>query len=446
MPAGSFWGVYRKQVGSVVVASFHDRIAALKWTGRALRYRNYRLFFMGQGVSLIGTWMQRMALQWFVYNLTHSPWLLGSLDFAGQIPALLLAPWAGLAADRFSRHRLVIITQCAAMLQAGVLATLVLTGQVHIWHLFALSIFLGCINGFDVPLRQSFISEMVDDKADLGNAIALNSSVFNGARLIGPSVAGFILAVTSAGICFLLNALSYIAVIWALLVMKIRQREVSRQTSAGLGGLVEGIVYVWRFRTLRYLLLNLSLVMLVGGPFMTLMPVFAKKVLHGGPQTLGMLIATIGVGAVTGAFFLASRKSIHGLDRIIAVSMLSYAAGLILFSRSTSLPLSMGLLLFVGMGMMVQTAATNTLLQVLVDDDKRGRVMALYAMSFMGAGPLASLWGGFAATHIGAPLTVWIGGVLALVVVATFLTRLPVIRGAIHRHQLNEAASVAPAQ
>ncbi|MEN6302974.1 MAG: MFS transporter, partial [Armatimonadia bacterium] len=315
------------------MASFQDRIAALKWTGRALRYRNYRLFFMGQGISLIGTWMQRMALQWFVYNLTHSPWLLGSLDFAGQIPALLLAPWAGLAADRFSRHRLVIITQCAAMLQAGLLAALVLTEQVHIWHLFALSILLGCINGFDVPLRQSFVSEMVDDKADLGNAIALNSSIFNGARLIGPSVAGFILAVTSAGVCFLLNSLSYIAVIWALLVMKVRQREVSRSTSAGLGGLVEGLVYVWRFEALRYLLLNLTLVMLVGGPFMTLMPVFAKKVLHGGPQTLGMLIATIGVGAVTGAFFLASRKSIHGLDRIIAAAMLSYAVGLILFSR-----------------------------------------------------------------------------------------------------------------
>ncbi|MEN6547483.1 MAG: MFS transporter [Armatimonadia bacterium] len=427
------------------MASFQDRIAALKWTGRALRYRNYRLFFMGQGISLIGTWMQRMALQWFVYNLTHSPWLLGSLDFAGQIPALLLAPWAGLAADRFSRHRLVIITQCAAMLQAGLLAALVLTEQVHIWHLFALSIFLGCINGFDVPLRQSFVSEMVDDRADLGNAIALNSSVFNGARLIGPSVAGFILAVTSAGVCFLLNSLSYIAVIWALLVMKVQRREIPRQALAGLQGLFEGVRYVWHFASLRHLLVNLSLVTLFGGPFMTLMPVFAKKVLHGGPQTLGLLIATIGVGAIAGAFFLASRKSIYGLDRIIAVAMSSYAAGLILFSRSTSLPLSMGLLLFIGLGMMVQMAGTNTLLQMLVEDDKRGRVMSLYAMAFMGSGPLASLWGGFAATHIGAPLTVWIGGVLALATAGLFVTRLPVIRGAICRNQIQEAASVAPA-
>lgn len=386
-----------------------------------------------------------MALQWFVYNLTHSPWVLGSLDFAGQIPALLMAPWAGLAADRFDRHRLVIITQAAAMLQAAVLATLVLTGKVEVWHLFSLSIFLGCINGFDIPLRQSFVSEMVDDKADLANAIALNSSVFNGARLIGPAVAGVIVAVSSAGFCFLLNAVSYIAVIWALLVMKIQRREITRQASAGLRGLFEGLEYVWQFSSLRYLLVNLSLITLMGGPFMTLMPVFAKKVLHGGPQTLGMLISTIGVGAIVGAFFLASRKNIYGLDRIIAVATLTYSFGLILFSRSTSLPLSTALLLFIGLGMMVQVAGTNTLLQMLVDDDKRGRVMSLYAMAFMGSGPLASLWGGFAATHIGAPLTVWIGGVMALATAGLYLTRLPVIRSAIS-HQLEEKPAVAPAQ
>lgn len=400
---------------------------------------------MGQGISLVGTWMQRMALQWFVYNWTHSPWMLGALDFSSQIPALLLAPWAGLAADRFNRHRLVIITQFAAMLQAGILATLVLTGEVEIWHLFALAIFLGCINGFDIPLRQSFVSEMVDDKADLGNAIALNSSVFNSARLVGPSVAGFILAITSAGVCFLINSLSYIAVIWALLLMKVPRRETVRTASAGLSGLLEGFLYVWHFKSLRYLLLNLSLVTLVGGPYMTLMPVFAKNVLRGGPQTLGLLIATIGTGAVAGAFFLASRKSLDGLERVLAAALTAYAVGLILFSRSTSLPLSMGLLLFIGLGMMVMMAGTNTLLQTLVDDDKRGRVMALYTMAFMSSGPLASLWGGYAASHIGAPMTVWIGGVLALAAAGLFATRLPAIRKAIRHHEAQARALTEPA-
>ncbi|MBU0607598.1 MAG: MFS transporter, partial [Armatimonadetes bacterium] len=353
-----------------------DRIKALKWTGRALRYRNYRLFFMGQGISLIGTWMQRMALQWFVYNWTHSPWLLGALDFSSQIPAFLMAPWAGLAADRFSRHRLVVITQVLAMVQAGVLATLVLTGHVQVWHLFALAIFLGVINGFDIPLRQSFVVEMVDDRADLGNAIALNSSIFNAARLVGPSVAGFILAITSAGFCFLVNSVSYIAVIWALLLMKITRREQPTGRAGGLRGLHEGLVYVWGLKTIPYLLLNLSLVSIAGSPYMMLMPVFAKKVLHGGPQTLGLLIAAVGVGAMIGAFFLASRKGVRGLGRVMAVAMGVYSLGLLAFSHSRLLPLSMAIMLLTGLGMMVMMAGTNTLLQTLVEEDKRGRVMA----------------------------------------------------------------------
>lgn len=407
-----------------------NRLDALKWTGRALRYRNYRLFFMGQGISLIGTWMQRMALQWFVYHWTQSPWLLGSLDFSGQIPALLMAPWAGLVADRFSRHRLIVITQCAAALQAAVLATLVLTGTVQVWHLFVLAVFLGIINGFDVPLRQSFVVEMVDDKADLGNAIALNSSIFNGARLVGPSVAGFILAVTSAGFCFLINAVSYVAVVWALLAMRIQAREPLRSTAAGLRGLVEGFAYAWQVRPIFYLLLNLCVIQVVGTPYMTLMPVFAKSVLKGGPQTLGLLIASVGVGALCGATLLASRKSPRGLPKLIAVFMCVYALGLVGFSLSRWLPLSMVIVLFTGMGMMMTMASTNTLLQTLVDDDKRGRVMSLYAMSFMGAGPIGSLWAGAAATHIGAPLTVWLAGMGCLLAAAVFLLRLRRLRGA----------------
>ena len=404
------------------------RVAALKWTGRALRYRNYRLFFAGQGISLIGTWMQRTALLWFVYDWTHKPLLLGLLDFSSQIPALLIAPWAGLLADHFSRNRLVVITQCAAMLQAAILATLVLTHTVEVWHLFVLSIFLGLVNGFDIPLRQSFVVEMVDDKADLGNAIALNSSIFNAARLVGPSIAGFVLAVTSAGVCFVLNSVSYIAVIWALLVMKIRPREKAVPASGGLRSLAEGFSYVWHFKSIRYVLLNLVFVGIAGSPYMTLMPVFAKDILRGGPKTLGFLIAAVGVGALVGATFLAARKRQAGLGRLIAIYMVVYSLSLIAFSHSTSLALSMGIVVFTGWGMMMVMAGTNTLIQTLVDDDKRGRVMAIYTMAFMGSGPIGSLWAGKAATHIGAPLTVWIGGLACLLASVLFLYRLREMR------------------
>lgn len=402
----------------------NGRIEALKWTGRALRYRNYRLFYMGQGISLIGTWMQRMALQWFVYSWTHNPWLLGALDFSGQVPALLMAPWAGLAADRFSRHRLVVWTQVAAMVQAGLLATLVLTGTVQVWHLFALSILLGIINGFDIPIRQSFVVEMVDDKADLSNAIALNSTVFNAARLVGPSVAGFILALTSAGFCFLVNSLSYIAVIWALLIMRLTRRDHTRTVTAGLRSLGEGFSYAWHMKTIRYVLLNLVIIGIAGSPYMTLMPVFAKDILHGGPQTLGLLTAAIGVGALVGATFLAARKRQGGLATLIALYMMLYSLGLVAFSHSRLLPLSAGIVVLVGWGMMMVMAGTNTLIQTLVDDDKRGRVMAVYTMAFMGSGPLGSLWAGKAASHIGAPLTVWIGGIVCLLAALAFVYRL----------------------
>lgn len=408
-----------------------NKLTALKWTGRALRYRNYRLFFMGQGISLIGTWMQRTALLWFVYAWTHNPLLLGYLDFSSQIPALIVAPWAGLVADHFNRHRLVIITQCAAMLQASLLAALVLTDHVQVWHLFALSIFLGIVNGFDIPLRQSFVVEMVDDKAHLGNAIALNSSVFNGARLVGPSIAGFILAATNAGVCFALNAVSYLAVIWALLVMKIRPRDRARTASGGLDGLIEGVVYVFRFKPILFLLLNLSFIGIMGTPYMTLMPMFAKDILAGGPKTLGFLIAAVGVGALVGATYLAARKQQRGLSKLIAIFMAVYSVSLVAFSESRSLPISMMIVLFTGCGMMMVMAGTNTLIQTLVDDDKRGRVMSLYTMAFMGAGPIGSVWAGHAAKVIGAPLTVYIGGMGCLLASAVFIAGLGRLRGAI---------------
>lgn len=410
------------------MASFSNQLNSLKWTGRALRYRNYRLFFMGQGISLIGTWMQRMALMWFVYERWGSPWLLGALDFSGQIPAFVLAPWAGLAADRFNRHRLIVITQAAAMLQAAILAVLVLTDTVQVWHLFALSIFLGCVNGFDIPIRQSFVVEMVENRADLGNAIALNSSLFNGARQIGSLLAGAIVAISSAGICFLLNAASYLAVIWALLAMKITRRDVSRAPTSALHGLREGIRYLREFRSIPYLLLNLSLVSIAGTPYMTLMSVFAKDVLHGGPESFGFLLAASGVGATIGAVYLATRKSPRGLGRLIAIAMCLYSVGLLAFAESEWLWLSLVIVLFTGFGMMLTMASTNTLVQTLVDEDKRGRVMALWTMAFMGAAPIGSLWGGFAATHIGAPRTVYIGALLCMVTTAIFIRRVPALR------------------
>lgn len=404
------------------------RVASLKWTGRALRYRNYRLFFMGQGISLIGTWMQRTAMQWFVLILTGSTIIMGTLDFSSQIPALLIAPWAGLIADRVNRRNLVVITQCAALLQASALAALVYSHHVQVWHLYALAIFLGLVNGFDIPVRQSFVVEMVDDKSHLGNAIALNSSVFNGARLIGPTIGGFVYDLVGAGMCFLLNAVSYVAVIWALLVMKIKPQERARRTGGGLDDLREGFAYAWNFKSIRYLLLNLSLVGVAGSPYMMLMPVFAKNVLHGGPRTLGFLTAAVGVGALIGATFLASLRSQRGLGGLIATFMALYALSLIAFSESTSLLLSMGILMFTGLGMMMMMAGTNTLIQTLVDDDKRGRVMSIYTMSFMGAGPVGSLWAGFAAKHIGAPLTVWIGGTACLLASLVFIAGLGKLR------------------
>lgn len=409
------------------------RLVSLRWSGRALRHRNYRLFFMGQGISLVGTWMQRMALQWFVYHWTGSTWIMGSLDAIGQVPAFLMAPWAGLVADRFSRHRMVVITQCAAMVQAALLGILVLTHTVQVWHLFALSILLGLINGFDMPLRQAFVVEMVDDKADLGNAIVLNSGVFNGARLIGPSVGGFVVAVVGAGLCFVLNAVSYIAVIWALLLMKVKPRERLGHVGGGLQSLVEGFTYVWQTKPIRYLLLNLSFVGIAGTSYLTLMPVFAKDVLKGGPQTLGLLTASVGVGALFGAAFLASRKQELGLGKLIWGAMVLYATTLLAFSWSTMLPLSMAIVAGTGLGTIMTMAGTNTMIQTLVEEDKRGRVMSIYAMATMGAAPIGSLWSGAVANYIGAPLTVWIGGILLLLASVVFIYRMRETRHEVRR-------------
>jgi MFS family permease len=402
--------------------------SSLKSIIRSLRHRNFRLFFSGQSISLIGTWMQRIALGWLVYRLTNSAFLLGLVGFAGQIPAFLLASFAGVLADRHSRHRILILTQTLAMLQALVLSFLVLFHLIKIWHIIVLSMVLGIINAFDMPTRQSFMVEMVKEKKDLGNAIALNSSMVNSARLLGPSAAGILIGALGEGTCFLINAISYMAVIVSLLLMKIEQKEVKPRNSKVWQELNEGFRYAAGFAPIRDILLIFALVNLVGMPYMVLMPVFAKDVLHGGPSALGFLMGSTGLGALGGALYLASRKSVLGLGKNIPIAAITFGLALIIFSFSRLLFFSLGLMLLTGIGQMILMASSNTLLQTLVDDDKRGRVMSFYTMAFMGATPVGSLIAGSLASKIGAPWTVFIGGLVCIFGAFFFAKRLPILR------------------
>jgi len=410
----------------------HKTAARLKSIFRALRYRNFRLFFSGQSISLVGTWMQRVALGWLVYRLSHSAFLLGLVGFSGQIPAFLLAPFAGVLADRWNRHRLLILTQVLAMVQALVLSFLVLTDQVMIWHVIALSILLGIINAFDMPTRQSFMVEMIDDRKDLGNAIALNSSMVNGARLLGPTAAGLLIAWVGEGTCFLLNGISYLAVILSLLLMRITPRAVKPHPLRLWGQLSEGWRYAAGFEPIRAILLMLALVSLAGMPYTVLMPIFAKDILHGGPETLGFLMGAAGIGALAGALHLAARKSVLGLGRMLALAAGLLGLGLMTFSLSRLLWLSLALMLIVGFGQMTQMAGSNTLLQTIVEDDKRGRVMSFYAMAFMGMAPVGSLLAGSLAGRIGAPWTTFIGGLACVAGAVLFARRLPALRKKVH--------------
>jgi len=396
---------------------------------RALRHRNYRLFFSGQTVSLVGTWMTRIATSWLVYRLTRSALLLGLVGFAGQIPSFLLAPLAGVLVDRWNRHRLLVATQILAMLQSAALAVLTLSGLITIWHVLLLSLFQGAINAFDMPARQAFVVEMVDRREDLPNAIALNSSMVNAARLLGPSIGGVIIAAVGEGWCFALDAVSYLAVIASLLLMRIASRTRTAGAQAKmLGQLHEGWRYVAGSAPIRSILLLLALVSLVGMPYTVLMPIFASSILHGGPHTLGFLMAATGVGALLGAFFLANRRSVLGLGKLIPLMASLFGAGLIGFALSRSLWLSLVLLLVTGLGFMVQMAASNTLIQTLVEDDKRGRVMSFYTMAFMGTTPFGSLLAGTLANRIGAPRTLLLGGVGCIAGALWFARLLPELR------------------
>ena len=398
---------------------------------RSLRHRNFQLFFSGQLISLIGTWMQTVAQAWLVYRITGSSLLLGAVGFTSQIPVFLLAPVGGIVADNRSRHRVVIGTQTAAMVLASILAALTLTNAVQVWHIFVLAALLGCVNAFDIPGRQAFLMDMVG-REDLINAIALNSSMFNGARIIGPAIAGVLVAKIGEGWCFFANAVSYIAVITGLLMMRV---DVRRTVPAGtpLENILEGFRYARHTSPIRALLLLLGMVSVVGMPYAVLMPIFADQILHGGARGLGILMGATGVGALLAAVILAARTAVTGLGRWVALASGGFGASLILFSLSRSFWLSAALLVPVGLCMMTQMAASNTLIQTMTPDRLRGRVMALYSMMFMGMAPLGSLLAGVAADRLGAPWTVAIGGVACIGGSAVFWAQLPALRVAARR-------------
>jgi MFS family permease len=403
-----------------------ERTSRWATTLRALRHRNFQLFFGGQIISLTGTWMQSVAQAWLVYRLTKSSFLLGAVGFASQIPVFLLAPLGGAAADRLNRHRLITTTQTLSMALAAILAWLTLSHREQVPQIFVLAALLGMVNAFDIPGRQSFLVDMVG-KEDLMNAIALNSSIFNGARVIGPAVAAILVAKIGEGWCFALNAVSYIAVIAGLLLMKVHcDLRVSKNSP--FEDIVEGFRWVNRTKVIRALLLLIGLVSLVGMPYTVLMPVFADQILHRGASGLGMLMGATGVGALIGALTLASKKGITGLGRWVMLTCASFGVSIIAFSFSRNFWLSVVLLLPAGFSMMLQMACSNTLIQTMVPDQLRGRVMSLYSMMFMGMAPIGALLGGWLAHHTGAPLTVAIGGIASIAGAVWFGRQLPAMR------------------
>ena len=392
---------------------------------RALRHRNFRLFFCGQSVSLIGTWMTRLATSWLVYRLTGSTLLLGVISFASQIPTFLLAPLAGVWVDRWERRRVLLITQFLAALQSLLLAALTLSGRITIAEIVWLSIFQGLINAFDMPARQSFLVQMVEGRTDLSNAIALNSTMVNSARLLGPALAGIIIAAVGEGYCFLIDGVSYFAVIASLLAMKIEGWAVSKSTSSMFGQLKEGWTYVSEFVPIRTVLLLFAIISFMGVPYTVLMPVFAAKILHGGPHTLGFLMGATGVGSIIAAVGLAARKSVRGLYKVIPTVAAVFGGGLIGFSFSRYYWLSLLLMGVTGFGMMQFAAASNTVIQTIVEDDKRGRVMSYYTMAYMGASPFGSLLAGSLGRVIGAPGTVLLCGIGCVAGAAWFWFEIP---------------------
>jgi MFS family permease len=395
---------------------------------RALRHRNYRLFFSGQGISLVGTWVTRIATSWLVYRLTGSELLLGVVGFAGQIPALILAPFAGVLVDRWDKHKMLVATQVLSMIQSLALALLAIPGIITVTHIILLQLFQGVIQAFDTPTRQSFVVEMLEDKADLPNAIALNSVMVNLSRIIGPSLGGILIALIGEGWCFMLDAVSYLAVVWSLLAMRMLRTERRTGGASVMAEFREGLAYVSRFPPARAVLLLLALIAIMGTPYRVLMPAIAELVYHGGPHTFGALMTATGVGAVLGAAWLAARPSVRGLWRVLGRSSAVFGVALVLFALSHWFVVSLVLLALVGAGMMIAMAAVNTILQTIVEQRLRGRVMAFYAVAFLGTAPIGSLLAGVLADHIGAPMTILLGGVACLVGAVVFRLALPGLR------------------
>jgi len=394
---------------------------------RALKHRNFQLFFGGQLISVTGTWMQTVAQSWLVYRLTGSSLLLGTVGFASQIPVFLVAPLGGRLADRHNRQRIVIGTQTASMVLAFLLAALTLSRTVQVWHILVLATSLGVANAFDIPARQAFLVEMVG-KDDLMNAIALNSSMFNGARIVGPAIAGILVAMIGEGWCFFANGVSYVAVIAGLMMMRVRRPVRKPPSGSPLTQVLEGFRFVGHTHPIRAILLLLGLTSLVGMPYTVLMPVFADRILHGGARGLGILMSATGVGALLAALTLASRTGVRGLGRLVAYSCGGFGAALVLFAFSRSFWLSTAVLVPVGFCMMLQMASSNTLIQTMVPDHLRGRVMSVYSMMFMGMAPFGALMGGALADRLGAPLTVAAGAVACMGGAAWFGWNLPKIR------------------
>jgi MFS family permease len=400
----------------------------LSRASRALRHRNFQLFFVGQTISVIGTWMTRLATSWLVYRMTDSALLLGVVSFAGQIITFVLGPFAGVVVERLDRQKMLVWTQAAAAVQSLALAALTLAHVINLWEIIALTALQGLINAFDMPGRQSFLVQMVEDRADLSNAIAINSSMANGARLIGPAIAGLVIAALGEGWCFLIDGISYFAVIASLLMMHIRPTDVRRHASSMLEQMREGWDYVTTFRPIRTILILFALVSMMGYSYSVLLPLFAGEVLHGGPTTLGWLTGASGVGALTSALSLAVRKSAVGLTRMVQIACTLLGVSLIAFGFSHTLWLSLALMVLVGFGMMQCASASNTIIQSLVSDDKRARVMSYYTMAFFGAAPFGSLLAGTLAHRIGAPHTVLFTGACCLASATWFTMELPKVK------------------
>ena len=408
---------------------------------RAIRHRNYKLFFAGQGVSLIGTWVSRLATGYLVYDLTQSPWLLGVVGFAAQFPTFLLTPFGGVLTDRVNRHTVMLVTQLVSMLQSFILAALALSGTITVLDIILLSVLQGVTNAFDIPARQAFVVEMIEDRADLPNAIALNSSMFNGARLIGPTLAAGMIWLTSAGWCFLIDGASYLAVIGALLAMRVPAFR-PRVARPVISELREGFTYAFGFPPIRAILLLVAAMSFAGGPYLVLMPAIAEKVFKGGAMTLGLLTAAGGFGALIGGTYLASRRSVLGLGRVIAGSGVAFGLTLVGFGFCDILWLAMVLLVVAGAAMIVVMAASNTILQTLVDEEKRGRVMSLFAMGVIGMMPLGSLIAGRLSESFGAPHTLSMGGGLCVLAGLGFALVLPTLRP--HVRPIYQARGILP--